>query len=178
MKILLITFIAYLSVASCNQRKEKIEAQKQKQEMQEVEKKLLDNNVNIVKQELELINKYKQDNNLQTTQTKSGLQYVLTHKGDGLPAEAGKRVQVHYTGKFLNGKIFDSSVQQGTPIEFTLGRGEVIKGWDEGIELLFEGDKAILIIPSHLAYGARGAGDVIPPHSTIVFDVELIKVLQ
>lgn len=76
----------------------------------------------------------------------------------------------------LDGKVFDSSVQRGEPLEFTLGIGQVIEGWDEGLLLLNEGDKAQLIIPSDLAYGSRGAGGVIPPNAVLIFDVELVKI--
>ncbi|MBI5824086.1 MAG: FKBP-type peptidyl-prolyl cis-trans isomerase [Chloroflexi bacterium] len=96
--------------------------------------------------------------------------------GTGAQAVAGKTVHVHYTGKFQDGKVFDSSVTRGEPIEFQLGRGNVIKGWDEGIALMKVGGKAQLIIPPALAYGERGAGGVIPPNATLVFDVELVDV--
>ena len=91
-------------------------------------------------------------------------------------AVAGKTVSVHYTGKFQDGRVFDSSVSRGEPITFPLGRGNVIKGWDEGIALMKVGGKAQLIIPPHLGYGERGAGGVIPPNATLVFDVELVSV--
>ena len=96
--------------------------------------------------------------------------------GTGAQAVAGKTVAVHYTGKFQDGKVFDSSVSRGEPIEFQLGRGNVIQGWDEGIALMKVGGKAQLIIPPALAYGERGAGGVIPPNATLVFDVELVSV--
>jgi peptidyl-prolyl cis-trans isomerase A (cyclophilin A) len=104
--------------------------------------------------------------------TESGLEYVEIETGTGAQAEAGKTVRVHYTGKFLDGKVFDS----GEPLEFPLGAGRVIKGWDEGIALMKVGGKAQLTIPSHLAYGERGAGGVIPPNATLIFDVELISI--
>lgn len=108
--------------------------------------------------------------------TTSGLEYIEVEAGTGAQAVAGKTVSVHYTGKFQDGKVFDSSVTRGEPIEFQLGRGNVIKGWDEGIALMKVGGKAQLIIPPALAYGERGAGGVIPPNATLVFDVELVDV--
>ena len=83
---------------------------------------------------------------------------------------------MHYSGSLENGKVFDSSYTRKKPIEFPLGQGNVIEGWDEGIELLQVGDKARFVIPSHLGYGSRGAGGVIPPNATLVFDVELMDV--
>lgn len=108
--------------------------------------------------------------------TESGLQYVVIEEGTGAQAVAGKKVKVHYTGKLEDGTEFDSSVKRGQPIEFTLGAGQVIKGWDEGIALMKVGDKRQLIIPPQLGYGAAGAGNVIPPNATIIFDVELVDV--
>ena len=108
--------------------------------------------------------------------TTSGLEYIEVEAGTGAQAEAGKTVAVHYTGKFQDGKVFDSSISRGEPIEFPLGRGKVIKGWDEGIALMKVGGKAQLIIPPDRAYGERGAGGVIPPNATLVFDVELVSV--
>ncbi len=108
--------------------------------------------------------------------TSSGLAYKIIKKGTGAKAEAGKTVSVHYTGKLSNGTKFDSSYDRNQPIEFELGRGRVIKGWDEGISLLNVGSKATFIIPPDLGYGARGAGGVIPPNATLIFDVELVEV--
>jgi FKBP-type peptidyl-prolyl cis-trans isomerase len=108
--------------------------------------------------------------------TASGLAYKIIKKGTGTKAEAGKTVSVHYTGKLSNGTKFDSSYDRNQPIEFELGRGRVIKGWDEGISLLNVGSKATFIIPPDLGYGARGAGGVIPPNATLIFDVELVEV--
>ena len=108
--------------------------------------------------------------------TDSGLEYVEEKAGTGAQAQAGKTVKVHYTGKFPDGKVFDSSIPRGEPLEFVLGAGRVIKGWDEGIALMKVGGKAVLTIPPQLAYGERGAGGVIPPNATLVFDVELVEV--
>ena len=114
-----------------------------------------------------------------TITTISGLKYIVVEKSkdpNAIKAEAGKSVSVHYTGFLLDGKIFDSSIERGTPIAFGLGQGQVIKGWDEGIALMHVGDKLRLIIPSNLGYGERGAGGVIPPNATLLFDVELVSV--
>lgn len=108
--------------------------------------------------------------------TESGLRYQMIQKGNGKKAENGKTVSVHYSGSLPNGKVFDSSYTRKKPIEFPLGRGNVIEGWDEGIALLQVGDKARFVIPSHLGYGAQGAGGVIPPNATLIFDVELMDV--
>lgn len=108
--------------------------------------------------------------------TNSGLRYKIIQKGTGKKAVAGCTVAVHYSGSLENGKMFDNSYSRKKPIEFQLGRGNVIEGWDEGIALLQVGDKARFVIPSHLGYGAYGAGGVIPPHATLIFDVELMEV--
>jgi len=108
--------------------------------------------------------------------TESGLEYVEIEEGTGKAAEKGKSVSVHYTGTLTDGTMFDSSHNRGQPITFKLGVGQVIAGWDEGIGMMKEGGKATLTIPPHLGYGAQGAGGVIPPNATLVFDVELVKV--
>ena len=108
--------------------------------------------------------------------TASGLRYKFIQKGDGKKAEKGRTVAVHYSGSLENGKVFDNSYSRKKPIEFPLGMGNVIEGWDEGIALLRVGDKARFVIPSHLGYGERGAGGVIPPNATLIFDVELMDV--
>ena len=108
--------------------------------------------------------------------TESGLRYQMIQEGDGEKAEKGKSVSVHYKGQLTDGTVFDSSYKRNQPIDFTLGIGQVIPGWDEGIALLKTGDKARFVIPSDLAYGSRGAGGVIPPDATLIFDVELVKV--
>jgi len=108
--------------------------------------------------------------------TESGLHYKFIQKGEGVKAEKGKTVAVHYKGMLPDGSVFDTSYKRGNPIEFPLGTGQVIEGWDEGIQLLQVGDKARFVIPPHLGYGAQGAGGVIPPNATLVFDVELMDV--
>ena len=108
--------------------------------------------------------------------TESGLRYKMIQKGSGKQAESGKTVSVHYEGSLETGKVFDSSYPRKKPIEFRLGQGQVIEGWDEGIALLQVGDKARFVIPSYLGYGASGAGGVIPPNATLIFDVELMDV--
>ncbi len=108
--------------------------------------------------------------------TASGLRYNITREGSGTPAQKGKTVAVHYKGMLSDGSVFDDSRQRGNPIEFPLGSGRVIPGWDEGIALLKEGDQARLVLPPSLAYGSRGAGGVIPPDAWLIFDVELVKV--
>ncbi len=108
--------------------------------------------------------------------TESGLLYKIINKGTGEKAEKGKIVSVHYKGTLTDGKEFDSSYKRKEPISFPLGKGHVIEGWDEGIELLQVGDKARFVIPSHLAYGEKGASGVIPPNATLIFDVELMGV--
>lgn len=96
--------------------------------------------------------------------------------GTGDEAVTGKRVRVHYTGTFEDGHTFDSSIPRGEPFEFQLGAGQVIKGWDQGVAGMRVGGKRKLVIPSELAYGSRGAGGVIPPDATLVFEVELLGV--
>jgi FKBP-type peptidyl-prolyl cis-trans isomerase len=112
--------------------------------------------------------------NAQTTP--SGLKFVELKAGEGAPAEVGKLAVVHYTGWLTNGTKFDSSVDRGTPFKFPLGAGRVIKGWDEGVASMKIGGKRKLIIPSELGYGPRGAGGLIPPNATLVFEVELLGV--
>lgn len=109
-------------------------------------------------------------------ETPSGLQYIVIKEGEGAQPTATDEVTVHYTGKLLNGMVFDSSVSRGEPATFPLNR--VIPGWTEGVQLMKEGAKYEFFIPSDLAYGAQGVPNVIPPHSTLIFEVELIKVVK
>jgi FKBP-type peptidyl-prolyl cis-trans isomerase len=109
-------------------------------------------------------------------QTDSGLRYQIIHEGTGQQAAAGQTVSVHYKGQLLDGTVFDSSYKRQQPIDFVLGQGQVIPGWDDGVSLLKVGDKARFVIPSDLAYGSRGAGGVIPPDAALIFDVELVAV--
>lgn len=108
--------------------------------------------------------------------TDSGLYYKIIQKGEGVKPTAGQTVSVHYKGMLPEGSTFDSSYDRGKPIDFPVGMGHVIAGWDEGIMLLNKGDKARFIIPSDLGYGAQGAGGVIPPNATLIFDVELMDI--
>ena len=105
--------------------------------------------------------------------TQSGLKYVVVAEGAGETPAPGAMVKVHYTGKLLDGTKFDSSVDRGTPIDFPVGQGRVIKGWDEALLSMKKGEQRVLIIPANLGYGPSGRGPI-PPNATMVFDVELI----
>lgn len=119
------------------------------------------------------LNKYLKENKLNPIRTESGLYYLQTKSGNGENPQVGTQVKVHYTGKLLDGTVFDSSISRNEPIQFDLGLGQVIPGWDEGIRLMSKGEKGILFIPYYLGYGDRGAG-AIPPFATLIFDVELV----
>ena len=110
--------------------------------------------------------------------TESGLKYIVEVFGTGELPKAGDKVKVHYTGTLEDGTKFDSSHDRNKPFEFSLGLGQVIKGWDEGIAAMKPGGKRKLIIPSELGYGERGAGKLIPPGATLIFDVELLEVME
>ena len=112
----------------------------------------------------------------QVIQTATGLEYVEIVEGTGTRPEQGDTVSVHYTGWLKSGQKFDSSVDRGEPFAFPIGKGRVIKGWDEGVGTMKVGGKRKLIIPAHLGYGERGAGGVIPPSATLIFEVELLGV--
>ncbi|MBL1211307.1 FKBP-type peptidyl-prolyl cis-trans isomerase [Geminocystis sp. GBBB08] len=122
------------------------------------------------------------DIDLSKAQTSAtGLKYIEIQAGDGETPKRGQKVTVHYTGYlaeegFKRGKKFDSSLDRNQPFTFTIGVGQVIKGWDEGVANMSVGTKSTLIIPPDLGYGARGAGGAIPPNSTLIFDVELLEI--
>ncbi len=113
-----------------------------------------------------------------TVKTETGLQYIVLEKGTGEKAETGKEATVHYTGYLTDGKIFDTSLKRNQPLSFTIGEGKVIKGWEEGVALMRVGDKFRFIIPPQLGWGERGAGEVIPPNATVVFDIQLLAVSE
>lgn len=113
---------------------------------------------------------------MKETTTTSGLKYIDAVIGTGASPKTGETVTVHYTGYLLDGKKFDSSVDRKQPFSFTIGVGQVIKGWDEGVSTMKVGGKRKLIIPPALGYGTRGAGNVIPPNAELVFEVELLNV--
>jgi FKBP-type peptidyl-prolyl cis-trans isomerase len=127
-----------------------------------------------------LIEDYLKKNNITAQKSASGLNYVITMPGAGENAKAGQSVTVNYTGTTLDGKKFDSNVDSTfnhvQPFTFTLGQGQVIKGWDEGIALLKKGGKARLFIPSHIAYGAQSPSPAIPANSVLIFDVEVVNI--
>jgi len=104
----------------------------------------------------------------------SGVKIEIVKEGTGPLAKSGQTVLVHYTGALTNGKKFDSSRDRGQPFSFVLGRGQVIRGWDEALAMMKVGSRATITIPPSLGYGAAGAGNVIPPNATLVFDVELL----
>ena len=125
--------------------------------------------------DLELIDNYLKENNIEAIKTESGLRYVVQKEGEGRNAAPGDNVSVHYTGMLLNGEVFDSSLER-QPLSFTLGQGMVIQGWDEGISYFNKNAKGTIYIPSYLGYGARGAGGAIPPNAVLVFEIELIEI--
>jgi FKBP-type peptidyl-prolyl cis-trans isomerase len=132
-------------------------------------------------QEDQMLQDYFAKNNIKATKTPSGLYYTIQKEGTGEKAKPGQKVSMGYIGKTLEGKVFDRNVDdnfqpKGSPFTFTLGAGQVIKGWDEGIALLKKGSKATLYIPSGMAYGERGAGGAIPADAILIFDVEVLGI--
>jgi peptidylprolyl isomerase len=117
-----------------------------------------------------------QEKNQDIVTTPSGLRYIEIQEGDGAAPQSGQNVTVHYTGTLEDGTKFDSSRDRNRPFSFRLGAGQVIRGWDEGLSTMKVGGQRRLIIPPELGYGARGAGGVIPPNATLIFDVELLRV--
>jgi len=161
------------------QQQKKAEAMKKMQKEAEAQKGIDD----------QLINDFLAENSIEAEKTESGLYYMVTEEAAGEKPEAGDTVKVNYVGKLMDGTVFDTSQEEIAkeagiyneqreygPIEIPIGKGRVIKGWDEGIMLLNEGSKATLYIPSGLAYGPRAAGAKIPANSTLIFDVELVEV--
>jgi FKBP-type peptidyl-prolyl cis-trans isomerase len=160
--------------------------EKEKSEMMAKQQKMIEE---AKANESKTMEKYLADNKIKVKPTASGLYFIDVKKGNGAKAENGKKVKVNYTGKLTDGKIFDTSIEADAkkgnvynekrpyePIEFTLGKGEVIPAWDEAISMMKVGGKAKIVVPSKLAYGERGAGGVIPPCAVLVFDVELLGV--
>jgi FKBP-type peptidyl-prolyl cis-trans isomerase len=154
----------------------KIEAAEKKK--RDAEKKKLDEKKAAAKKaEAGLLQKYLKDHNITVKPTASGLYYIEKAKGTGAQVTSGSMASVHYTGTLLDGTKFDSSREPGgKPYEVEVGKGKVIPGWDEGLQLMKKGGKAILIVPSSLAYGEQGMGGSIPAYSTLVFDLEVVDV--
>lgn len=162
-----------------------------KEEFAEYRKKMLIKVESKKKEEdIELIKNYLQENNIEANRTESGLYYIIHEGGQGELVLAGQKINAHYTGKVLGGDYFDSSVKEVAQeigkyderrepyqgFSFVVGKGQVIKGWDEGFQLLKKGSKATLYIPSGMAYGARARSEVIKAHSILVFDVEVLEI--
>jgi len=127
-------------------------------------------------QEDVLIRNYIEDNDIKTEPTLSGLYFTINKKGNGPKARKGNVLTVHYTGKFLDGRVFDSSYKRNETFDFELGAGQVIDAWEEACSEMNEGDKVTLIVPSKLAYGAEGFSNLIPPYSPLIFEIELLVV--
>ena len=119
------------------------------------------------------LEKYLKDNGIKPIVTSTGLNYHKTKDGNGIKPQVGTLVKVHYTGKLLDGTVFDSSVTRNEPFQFVLGIGQVIPGWDEGLQMMSKGEKGVFYIPYYLAYGNTGSGPI-PPFATLIFEVELI----
>ncbi|HTF80369.1 MAG TPA: FKBP-type peptidyl-prolyl cis-trans isomerase [Cytophagales bacterium] len=146
------------------------------QSMQEFEEEEKQKTAALQQEEDKTILEFIKKNKLVFQKTESGLYYVQQKKATGVKAKAGDKVKVHYTGRLIDSTKFDSSADRNEPFEFELGARQVIQGWDEGIALMHKGEKGILIIPSRLGYGERGAGQSIKPNSILLFDVELLDI--
>jgi peptidylprolyl isomerase len=127
-------------------------------------------------EEKQILKEYLTVESITEEPTESGLYIISLEKGKGKKAEKGKTVSVHYTGQFINGQVFDTSIESGTPFEFELGAGKVIPAWDEALETMRVGDKIKIIAPSVIAYGPKGYQPVIPPYETLVFEIKLLDV--
>ncbi|MDN5215703.1 FKBP-type peptidyl-prolyl cis-trans isomerase [Fulvivirgaceae bacterium BMA12] len=162
-----------------------------KKQMELTRKNILENGKELIEEQGGTIDQYLAENNLEAQTTESGIRYVISEQGSGEKPVAGDMVKVNYTGKLLDGTVFDTNDEEAAkaagvhvanrpyqPFTFQLGVGQVIFGWDEGIGLLNVGSKATIFIPSPLAYGERGAGEKIKPNSILVFDVELLELMQ
>jgi len=145
-------------------------------QQKEMEAEMLAASAEQMGKDLEIIDAYLKDNNINAQSTESGLRYVIENEGDGVHPETGQRVKVHYTGTLLDGTKFDSSYDREGPLEFPIGLRQVIIGWDEGIALLKKGGKGTLYIPSPLAYGPQARGGVITENSILKFEVELVDI--
>lgn len=168
------SYITFVMKVLKVQNKDEFEKDQAKM-MEERRKKMEEQMANQKGIDDKLIQDYLAANNLTAQKTESGVYYIITQKGKGAQPKPGSKVQVNYSGKLLNGSEFDSSTGKD-PLEFSVGVGQVIPGWDEGISLLNEGAKATLFIPSTLAYGPMAMGDKIPANSVLMFDVELVKI--
>ena len=146
---------------------QRVQYEKMQQEMEQ-------QNENQLSIDLELIENYLKENNIDAMKSESGLHYVITKKGNGDNASAGDNVTVHYTGMLINGEKFDSSFDRNQPFSFQLGQGMVIRGWDEGITYFNKGASGTLFIPSTLGYGSSGAGGVIPPNAILIFEIQVL----
>lgn len=143
----------------------------------EMQRRFEDMAIDRISNESEYLEKYVKEKGYDVEPTGTGLYVIETKIGTGKMAKPGQKIRVHYTGRLMNGKVFDSSVERNEPIEFTYGSGEVIRGWEQGIGLLKEGSKAIFVIPSHLGYGTPGVSNIVPPNSPLVFEVEFLKAI-
>ncbi|MDG2342862.1 MAG: FKBP-type peptidyl-prolyl cis-trans isomerase [Cytophagales bacterium] len=163
----------YCSVQEIMSQQEFEDFQREQYEKMQIE--MEQNNEQQLSIDLELIENYLKDNNIDATKAESGLHYVINKKGNGDNAAPGDNVTVHYTGMLLNGEVFDSSVERDQPFKFQLGQGSVIRGWDEGITYFNKGAIGTIYIPSSLGYGPSGAGGgVIPPNAVLIFDIEVL----